>query len=318
MSNTLTLQDSINYAQTYGGYRGLAIGASNNPAITAANITQQIILSPPFSWNWNRNSYTFLTTAGSQDYTKAVSTFGFIEKASYVSAATVTATSLTSNVATYTAANNFVKGQTVTVIGATNSPVFNIVNQPITAATSTNFTVAITNGNIGSGVEANAVATLVKNSDGSSALAEISQNLTLLGSGAELGSPANIAAQIDDNAGNITFRLLPVPNQTYQINVIFQKRIPALMGALNSTWAPIPDHFSYIYQMGFSSLMMAYWSDPRWNDMSRKFVAGLLGVAEGLTEEERNIFQQAWLNSVAEQQTSGLRVNQGAQARGSL
>jgi len=64
--------------------------------------------------------------------------------------------------------------------------------------------------------------------------------------------------------------------------------------------------------------MMAFWNDPRWESANRKFVAELLGVAEGLTEEQRNIFQTGWLNMITEQQSRNLGVQQGTQARGSV
>lgn len=59
----------------------LAIGTNNEPAMTNANIVQQTILGPPFCWAWNRNSTTFQTTAGTQDYTVSLTNFGFPEKA---------------------------------------------------------------------------------------------------------------------------------------------------------------------------------------------------------------------------------------------
>jgi hypothetical protein len=315
VANTLTLQNSINWSQTFGGWRGLALGVQNEPAITCANIILQTMLGAPFCWNWNRSSVQFLTTIGIQDYVTVAASFGFIEKASYVLASRITNTALTANVATYTSANSFAVGTNVTITGTTNGAgVFNIINQPIVSATSTQFTIAITNSNIGS---ASDTGTAVLNSSGvTGSLTEISNVINVLGSGNELGTPAYIAPQVDDNAGNITFRILAIPDQVYQITIVYQKRIPALMNSLGSTWAPIPDHYSFIYQYGFLALIAAYFSDNRYGFFSQKFVAGLLGAAEGLSEDQKNVFSRAWYNSVTEQQFTNLRTEQGVQGLG--
>lgn len=299
----------MNHIQCYGGFRPLNIGANNEPAVTAMNIIIQTILGAPFTWNWNRSSVNFMTLVGVQDYATAAATFGFIEKASYVLAATITNTALTTNVATYTAANTFTAGNTVTVTGCTNGGTFfNVTNATVLAATLTQFTVALTHANQGSAPDSGTAT--------SGSVFEVSNILNVLGAGNESGTPSFIAPQVDDNAGNITFRILPLPDQTYQASVIFQKRIAALATGPSSTWAPIPDHYSYVYQAGFAALMFSYWNDPRWQMYNQKFVAGLLGAAEGLSEDQKNVFSRTWYNSTTEQQFTGLRTQQGVQGLG--
>lgn len=78
-----TIQTSINAVQGALGFWNPTVGTNNEPAITAANMTQQVMLSPPFRWPWNRNSLTFNTVAGTQDYLANVADFGFIETASF-------------------------------------------------------------------------------------------------------------------------------------------------------------------------------------------------------------------------------------------
>lgn len=311
MATTLSLQSSINFAQSYGGFKQLTIGTANEPAVTSGNIILNTVLSPPFCWNWNRNSVSFLTTASIQDYLQSVSSFGFIEKASYVMAAQVTGTLLTSNQAVYTAANQFVVGDLVTVTGTSNgNGIFNVVNQSIVATDGATFTVNVTAGNI-SFTPDSGVAT-------SGDVSEIPNVQNVLGSGNESGTPNFISPQLDDNRGNITFRILPIPDQVFQINVIFQKKLPALMTGPTSTWAPIPDHYSNIYQWGFLAVVAAYFNDPRWAQFSQKFVACLLGMAEGLDQDQKNIFEKAWLDMVSERQTTNLKSGQGVQARGGI
>lgn len=308
MASTITIAQSIGWISSYVGFKQLAIGASSEPAITAANIIQQTILSPPFSWNWNRNSFSFTTVAGTQDYPQSVPSFGFIEKAAYVANATVTATVLNNNVATYTAANGFQINQNVVVTGTTNGGgIFNVVNQPIVAANGTSFQVQINNANIASAVESGAAL--------AGGTKEIPNITNILGVGAERGEPNFFAPQQDNNAGTIVFRILPVPDQSYIVTETHQNRITTLITATGNTWSPIPDHYAYIYQWGFGALMLAYQDDPKWTSFSQKFVASLLGVAEGISEEAKNVFQAAWLSSITEMQVTGQKAQQGVSAR---
>lgn len=147
------------------------------------------------------------------------------------------------------------------------------------------------------------------------AITEIKQDLTI---GSEQGRPESIAAQIDNNSGSITFRFLPVPDNTYTVTVGFQQKIPSLFVSPVSTqtWAPIPDQYSYIYNYGFLALTMAYQDDQRFPIFNQKFVAHLLGTQQGLTETERNLFIDTW-NLIARQEAlMGIKTQQGRQALG--
>ena len=48
--------------------------------------------------------------------------------------------------------------------------------------------------------------------------------------------PHHIAAQLDDGQGNITFRLMPVPDQAYPVSITLQQK-PTLLTGLGSTWS---------------------------------------------------------------------------------
>lgn len=145
------------------------------------------------------------------------------------------------------------------------------------------------------------------------AIKEVKQDLTI---GTEQGRPQSIATQIDDNAGNITFRFLPVPDAIYTVNVTFQKKIPALFASLATAWAPIPDQYSYIYNYGFLALTLAYDDDPRFPLFNQKFVAHLLGTQQGLTETERNLFIDTWNLITRQEYLMGVKTQQGRQALG--
>ena len=145
------------------------------------------------------------------------------------------------------------------------------------------------------------------------AVKEIKQDLTI---GFEQRRPQSIAAQLDDNSGNITFRLLPVPDAIYTATVTFQKKSPALFSSLSTTWTPIPDQYSYIYNYGFLALTLAYNDDPRFPMFNQKFVAHLLGTQQGLTETERNLFIDTWNLITRQEALMGIKTQQGRQALG--
>lgn len=79
MSETITA--TIAAVQSSLGYWVPTVGTNNEPAITSANNIQQVMLSPPFKWAWNRNSFTLTTAVGTQDYTVSVTDFGYLETA---------------------------------------------------------------------------------------------------------------------------------------------------------------------------------------------------------------------------------------------
>jgi hypothetical protein len=78
-----TIQQSINYAQTFIQYSPLAVGTGNEPALSIANEIQNMILNAPFTWGWNRAENTDLVLEpGKQDYLVPLLDFSFLEKVS--------------------------------------------------------------------------------------------------------------------------------------------------------------------------------------------------------------------------------------------
>lgn len=76
-----TVQNLIDYAQTFIQYSPLAVGTANQPALGIANELQITMTSAPLTWPWNRNENATLTmVAGTQDYTVAITDFGFLER----------------------------------------------------------------------------------------------------------------------------------------------------------------------------------------------------------------------------------------------
>jgi hypothetical protein len=79
MSVTRNLQSSALFSLPFIGYQPVNI-SNSEPAVSAANLTKQTILGPPFKWNYNRESFNFTTNADTQDYYLPLTDFGFLER----------------------------------------------------------------------------------------------------------------------------------------------------------------------------------------------------------------------------------------------
>ena len=126
--------------------------------------------------------------------------------------------------------------------------------------------------------------------------------------------PSHASAYVDDGMGNITFRLMPAPDQTYIVTLPYQKKAP-LIYSLAQTWAPVPDEQHYICQWGHLALMSLIGNDARFNEYNAKFVTTLLSAQGGLTELERNLFLGNWLRAAMQLQSSQLSVSERYKAR---
>jgi len=234
MSVTRNLQSSALFSMPFIGYQPVNI-SNSEPAVSAANLTKQVILGPPFKWNYNRGEFTFPTEPGTQDYYLPLTDFGFLERV------------------TLTDSKGVVKE------------------------------------------------------------IEIQQSLS---AESVQKRPGSIAANVMDGSGGVTFRLNAIPpdGETYEIDGFYQKA-PVLMSSMANTWAPIPDHHSYIYDWGFLSFVSLLTKDARFPIFGQRFTAHLLGAQEGLTALERNIFLGNFLQVMSAQERSQLTTQQGVTAR---
>lgn len=108
---------------------------------------------------------------------------------------------------------------------------------------------------------------------------------------------ARIAAQLDDDSGNITFRVFPAPDKIYAVVVDYQNSA-SLFTSLTQTWAPIPDYLSYIVNEGFQAKGFEYIADPRFTSSMQLFMTNLASEAEGLSLSEKNIWLSDRLNTM--------------------
>ena len=125
------------------------------------------------------------------------------------------------------------------------------------------------------------------------------QNGLIYGADTLPNQPARIAAQYDNDAGQVTFRIFPAPDAVYNIVVEWQASA-SLFTSTTNTWTPIPDYLSYIYNTGFDAKSYEYMSDPRYSGTMQLFYTQIANVAEGLSATERNIWLADKLASVRE------------------
>ena len=82
MPSTITLERTIDLTQRYIRLAPLTFVGQGDPAFSGADSVRQFILSPPFTWRWNRQILAPITcVTGQQDYKISIPNFGWMEKA---------------------------------------------------------------------------------------------------------------------------------------------------------------------------------------------------------------------------------------------
>ena len=311
MAATQTLQDTIDFVQPFLSWANLAIGVNSEPAMSSANLVLQTIVSPPFIWPWNRAFAQFITIQGIQDYQLNITNYGFLEAASIQMYATITSVVANGTTAVFQAINNFSGGSidggfptNVVIVGCTTTGLNG--TKVMTGATATSFTIET-------------AVTVTENETTAYATAGKVFPLTLkwgaLTDATEQGRSTFISTQFSNESGvTFTLRLLPVPDTTYQVKLIYQES-PTPFTSLSNTWG-IPDQLQYIYNYFFLFLMLDYFDDPRAARYRQLAVASLLSRADGLDLTARNMFIGNWLDLIREETSSEESTQQGSQARG--
>lgn len=126
--------------------------------------------------------------------------------------------------------------------------------------------------------------------------------------------PRYVSARLDDDIGNITFRLLPTPDAVYKVVITYQKAAPTFVN-LSDTWSPLPDYISNIYNYLFRAFAYEYFDDPRFAFTFQMGLKQLVSANDGLDSTQKNIYLQDFLSNAREQQSVGIRTQIGQQAR---
>lgn len=310
---SVQLIKTINWAQSFVSYLPLTVGTGNEPAITNANNIMQLFLSPSLgSWAWNRASATFLTAVGVQDYVVDSLQFGWLEKVSMQPAATITHVVGDGTTATITCSNSFEAKALVTITGLTHTA-FN-GTFTILAATATQFTF-LSASVVGSTADSGIAA--------SGKTFEISDvhNTDPLGKSTDYARAGSIAVQFmtvhvgEDLAYDVTFRLISVPQQVYQVTLLYQQG-PDFFAATTDTWDPIPDWYAYIYNRLFLGETLEPVDAQRAQIEKQRGVLALVAITEGMELKDKALFIAQYLNIDAQSAMNMIDVQQSAQARG--
>ena len=140
------------------------------------------------------------------------------------------------------------------------------------------------------------------------------KNNEALASSTTQARPQSISVFNDDGANNFTFRLSAVPEQSYIVNLVYQKA-PVQFTAKTDAWGPIPDSFSDVY----NNLCLGYYMDSCQDSRAPQYIArgiaGLLARAQGLTATDKAIFAASYMNLNAQMVMDQLKVQQGVQAQ---
>jgi hypothetical protein len=131
---------------------------------------------------------------------------------------------------------------------------------------------------------------------------------------ADVNRPDTEAPQFDDNAGNITWRIKPKPDASYTVFINYQAKAQLITNPA-SPWGVVPDEFSFVFNLGFLTLMALLINDSRFPIFEQWFISRLLGVQDGLTEQEKVIFIGNWTALMATLSRSSGAVQSGLAGR---
>ena len=328
--SNIKISDTINWAKRLTFNHNPVIGNSLEPALTSANIVIQTILGPPFEWWWNSEDLTFTTSPTAPAATSTSST--------------ISAT----GVLTVTAANSFGVGASVLVAAFTgalaplNGQLVSVTGVIGTFPNYTGFTAQVPFNTLGPDTSSGTFTSLttqdyvVAPPAGYNAVGGATQgwfshiehgsvydvssttprwvelttknNLSL---DSATGRSTFISPESEDTNGNVTFRVMPSPDEAYPISLHVMMTPPQIT-SVNQTWAPLPDYLQNVYSLGFLSYMLAFNDDPRAPMYNSQFKAAILARQDGLTAEERDIFLNNWDMLTSRQQ---MTASQGTQAR---
>lgn len=295
MASTRTVQQTLTWASQFVNLRPMTLGTGFEPALTIANLVLQTILGPPFRWRWNRDMYTASLSAAAQDFSISFNSNSPVA----ISAASQ------ADPVSMTTASSPATGTLVTIGGGTGNWVAVNGMWVLTKTAGTTFTIPVVSTAFGA-VTGTLTYTLASSVFGflerASATAggrtwqvkDISAELPVV---SETGRPQFIAAQ-SQSVDAVTFRVSPVTDQAYTMNMTSQRKAPT-MTSLSDTWSPVPDEYAFVYNHGFLAMAMLYADDPRWTVELPRFIVSLVGISQGLSDTEKNIFLDAWLHPIS-------------------
>ncbi len=152
----------------------------------------------------------------------------------------------------------------------------------------------------------------IKDTDGKYyEIADVKNN-SALSKSSTTARPQVVAVQ---NGTGPVIRFSGVPDKIYSVNLVYQIT-PVQFVNVTDLWAPIPDSYSDIYNNMCLGYYMDSCQDPRAAQYVARGIAGLLSRQSGLSEMDKAIFAQSYMNLNSAMLTQTLGTQQGKQAQG--
>ena len=311
-----SIQQSINFAQTFIQYSPLAVGTGNEPAMSLANEIQNTILNAPFTWAWNRNEYTALTLIpGTQDYVVPLTDFGFLEKVTTISPAdgSVYECKDVYNVLARGVADPSTLKQGrpqacgVLLVTYGTSVKLRFMGVPDKA-----YGVVLTYQKLPTPLGTYNISAAANASTGHTAYTGVFSTAAF-----PAGSTVYINGFLTNAVNNGSFQVVSVTGTTLTVNNAagVAETNPATVVTTGALWN-IPDQYIDIYNNLFVGEAMAVVDDARANLYRARGVASLITKAEGLDEMQINAFLEQYWARTGQNQYRTASITQGSQAKG--
>jgi|SRR5579859_3708846 len=309
---SFTVFNSINFAQTFIQYAPLTLGIGMEPAISIASMIRNSILNPPLTWFYNRAEQTFAVTKGTQDYTlSSVPDLAYVEKVSLLSSdgTIIEIKDIYNNLALSPSAEsarpNALSVERSQIITSVLNYIVRFNVQP----------------------DQNYTATLVYQKRAaqfgpfllSAASNAAAGNTTYTGVFDPISFPVGATATISGFSNAVN-------NGSFVVVSCSAAALVVVNGsgvletktafAFNLSWDPIPDQYSDVYNNLFLSECFSMVDDARSQLYRQRGVAAMLSKASGLTEMQKNIFAQQWLQRGIASQGAISLANSGNAGRG--
>jgi hypothetical protein len=306
-----TVFTTVNWAQAYIQYVTLTSGTGSEPAISIASMIRNAMMNSPLTWSWNRfEDSSTSTQIGKQDYTIPLTNFGFLEKVSLTDPQGniwEIKDVYNTNALSKSAGNQ--RPSAIAVI--TNAPgvsaTFRFLGVPDKI-----YTINLTYQGL-----ATQFGPFTVNSASNAAGGNTTYTGIFTPTSFPAGSIATISGFVTNLVNNGTFTVVSCSSTTLVLanGAGIAETISAT--AINSSWAPIPDQYSDVYNNLFlSEAFQAAGEDAEAARYRQRGIADLLAKSEGLTQMQYNAFLQQWLMRDDTITAANLRTAQASQARG--
>ncbi|VVB52828.1 Uncharacterised protein [uncultured archaeon] len=117
------------------------------------------------------------------------------------------------------------------------------------------------------------------------------------------------------NGTGPVLRFSAVPDKNYPLSVVYQKSA-VQFAATSDAWAPIPDTMSDVYNNMVLGYYMDSCQDPRASQYILRGIAGLLARQSGLSDMDKAIFAQSYMNYNSALMSQAMSTQMGKQAQG--